>query len=81
MWVFYVYVTWHGCYSETPVLHVGYQNANIPHSSHDTWYSEPVKNNQVYSIYEKVEHFDGNKTCDASYVEKLITDYINELNK
>jgi hypothetical protein len=39
---FYVYVTLHGCYSETAVLHVGYQSANIHHGSYPTWYSEPV---------------------------------------
>ena len=80
-YVFYVYVTLHGCYSDTAVLHVGYQSANIPHSSYDTWYSEPVSKSQVDSIYDKVERFDGEHTSDTSYVKELITYYIKETKK
>lgn len=81
-YVFFVYVTRHGCYSETAVLHVGYQSANIRRSVGDpTWFSEPVSELYVDSIYDKVKRLDGNNTSDTSLVKKLITNYINELNK
>ena len=78
---FYVYVTRHGCYSETAVLHVGYQSASIHHGSYPTWYSEPVSKSQVDSIYDKVKRFDGEYTSDTSYVKELITYYIKETKK
>ena len=78
---FYVYVTRHGCYSETAILHVGYQNADISHDGYPTWYSEPVSESLVDSIYNKVKHFDGKYTSDTSYAKKLITDYIKKAKK
>ena len=78
---FYVYVTLHGCYSETAVLHVGYQSANIHHGSYPTWYSEPVSKSQVDSIYDKVKHIEEEYTIDKSYVKELITYNINEVKK
>lgn len=76
-WVFYVYVTRHGCYSETAILYVGYQEYRPPiYDNYSTWFSEPVNTTLRDEIYNKVHYLDGNETSDTSYPKKIINDYI-----
>lgn len=83
LYEFYVYVTRHGCYSETPVLHVGYQEYRPGRyrDGYDTWYSEPVNVNHVDSIYDKVRYLDGQYSSDKRYVSDLIKKYIKEIKQ
>lgn len=85
LYEFYVYVTRHGCYSETPVLHVGYQEYR-PGRYRDeydfsTWYSEPVNVNHVDSIYNKVHYLDGRNTSNKKQASDLIEKCIKDIKK
>lgn len=80
---FYVYVTRHGCYSETAVLHVGYQEyrPRTYGSSYQSWHSEPVSEKYVDYIHDKVHYLDGNYTSDTGRAIDIIKKYIKECNE
>ena len=88
LYSFFVYVTRHGCYSETPVLHVGYSERREPREtsgmsrgSYPTWESKSVPMEIIDKIYEKVKWRAGQHTSNEREVEKLIDSYIKEYEK
>ena len=82
---FYVYVTRHGCYSETAVLHVGYSEARKPRTKggwdnnyYPTWYSKSIPMEIVDKIHKEVHYMDGRETSNTSDVIKRIERYIEQ---
>lgn len=78
---FYAYVTRHGVYSETAVLHVGYQHGN--ENTYPTWFSdEPVDEDVADAVYERIRHLDGSRFIGRSEAADIIKDVIaDELEK
>lgn len=76
-WYMAVYITRHGCSSETIVLHVGYSQFNT-NNGYPTWFSEPLTLEEVESINKKVKYLDGS-SYSIDYAKKQILSLIKEL--
>lgn len=74
---FYVYATGHGIPSHF-IMHVGYQDADLPRGGYPTWFSEPVTKEVADKIYDKVKWQDGLEwTGEKGYkLQKQIEKYI-----
>ena len=74
---FYVYATGHGIPSHF-IMHVGYQDADLPRGTYPTWFSEPVTKEVADKIYDKVKWQDGLEwTGEKGYkLQKQIEKYI-----